>query len=171
MDKKVSNGMKAALSWSLCIIIPLLICSYVVQFVTVVGDSMNPRFEDSNHLIMEKISKRINDLNRFDVIVFRKENVLSGEHIIKRIIGTPGESIEIKEGVIYIDGEVIEENYGKENIIEHGNIEYPKVLGNDEYFVLGDNRNHSMDSRFVEIGIVKQSDIDGKIIEFRNLFK
>lgn len=171
MDKKANNGMKAALSWSLYIIIPLLICSYVVQFVTVVGDSMNPRFEDSNHLIMEKISKRVNGLNRFDIIVFRKEGFLSGECVIKRIIGMPEETVEIKEGIIYINGEIIEENYGKENIIKHGNIKYPKTLGNDEYFVLGDNRNHSIDSRFNEMGFVKQNEIDGRVIEFRNLFK
>ena len=86
-----------------------------------------------------------------------------GRFFIKRIIGLPGESIRIDyEGNIYINGEVLEENYGAEGILDPGRAETEVVLGEDEFFVMGDNRNHSMDSRDISVGSIKKSDITGR---------
>ncbi len=107
---------------------------------------------------------RFRDPERFDIIVFPfkyKEDTF----YIKRIIGLPGETVQIdEEGKIYIDGEILEENYGRE-IIQSNTIGIagePILLGEDEYFVLGDNRNNSMDSRTEVVGNIKREEIIGR---------
>jgi signal peptidase I len=112
---------------------------------------------------MEKITKRFGGLERFDVVVFNPEN---GQHdsYIKRIIGLPGEKVRIDEmGNIYIDGEILNENYGKETINDPGNAVTEITLGKNEYFVLGDNRNDSLDSRNELIGCISEYNIIGKV--------
>ena len=128
------------------------------------GSSMEPMLTDGDNLIVDKITYRFRDPQRFDIIVFPfkyQENT----YYIKRIIGLPGETIQIDEqGNIYIDGEVLEENYGRE-IIEPDNIGIaasPIVLGEDEYFVMGDNRNNSRDSREAIVGNIRREDIIGR---------
>lgn len=116
---------------------------------------------NKDQLIVDKISYRFRDPERFDIIVFPfqyKENT----YYIKRIIGLPGETVQILDGDIYINGEVLEEDYGKETMVVSGRAVNEIQLGEDEYFVLGDNRNHSEDSRFEEVGNIKRSDIIGR---------
>ena len=109
-----------------------------------------PTLSNNDNLIVDKISYRFKDPQRFDIIVFPfqyDENV----YYIKRIIGLPGETVQIgTDGTIYIDGQVLEEGYGKEVMLSPGRAGEPITLGEDEYFVLGDNRNNSSDSREVE---------------------
>lgn len=145
----------------------MLLILLVGKPVEVSGSSMEPNYRSGDFLMMEKVSLYRDALKRFDVVVFPDP---SGKLLIKRIIGLPGETIRIDEdGSIYVDGEVLKEGYGKETIKpvrENGedNLGYAReeiVLGKDEYFVLGDNRNDSEDSRF--IGPVKLSDMKGKI--------
>ena len=85
-----------------------------------------------------------------------------GTLFIKRVIGLPGETVQIADGVITIDGEVLEEHYGMEPMEAAGLASEPFVLGEEEYFVLGDNRNNSGDSRSASVGAVKQDQIAGK---------
>ena len=113
---------------------------------------------------MDKISYRFRDPERFDIIVFPfryQENTF----YIKRIIGLPGETVQIDEqGNIYIDGEILEESYGRE-VIRPENIgiaKDPIVLGEDEYFVMGDNRNNSSDSRTEIVGNIHRDEIIGR---------
>ncbi len=117
---------------------------------------------DGDNLIVDKISYDFHDPERFDVIVFPyqyEENT----YYIKRIIGLPGETVYIDEfGNIYINGGLLEENYGTETIFNAGLAGSEIVLGDDEYFVLGDNRNNSTDSRFEDVGNIKGEDIVGK---------
>lgn len=125
---------------------------------------MEPMLSDMDNLIVDKITYRFADPKRFDIIVFpfkQQENTF----YIKRIIGLPGETVQIDvQGNIYINGEVLEESYGREVISpEHVGIAIdPVVLGEDEYFVMGDNRNNSMDSRAEIIGNIKREDIVGR---------
>lgn len=141
-----------------------LVIVYVGQRTEVNGESMEPTLSDGDNLIVDKISYRFKDPERFDIIVFPfqyKEDT----YYIKRIIGMPGETVEIDEdGVIYINGEVLAESYGREVINpEHvGRVDYPVVLGEDEYFVMGDNRNNSSDSRIPEVGNIKRDQIIGR---------
>ena len=81
---------------------------------------------------------------------------------IKRIIGLPGETVQIRDGEIYIDGAILEEDYGKETMLTSGRAADQIQLGEDEYFVLGDNRNHSEDSRFDDVGNIERSEIIGR---------
>ena len=147
-----------------CIAI-VLFNHFIAQRVVVVGESMLPSYEDKENLIMEKVSYHFTDPERFDVVVVDTEGPYG--IVIKRIIGLPGETILIEEdGDILVNGDVLEESYGAEVINSdlRGRATEEIKLGNNEYFVLGDNRNHSGDSRIVGIGNIEKSQILGKII-------
>lgn len=138
-----------------------LIVTYVGQRTTVDGNSMYPTLHDKDNLLVDKVSYRLGDVERFDIIVFEyphKKDV----HYIKRVIGLPGETVQIIDGVIYINGEVLEENYGYEVMRDARRAAEPVTLGPDEYFVLGDNRNDSTDSRAESVGNVHRSQIVGR---------
>lgn len=158
--------LKEILSTSLYILVVIGLTFLIVKFVgqrsDVIGLSMRPTLEDGDNLILNKIGYRLHDPERFDVIVFPFRDG-SDKNYIKRIIGLPGETIRIDyDGVIYINGNVLEENYGIEVIKDPYNAYEGVTLGEDEYFVLGDNRNHSEDSRFDEVGKVNRKEILGK---------
>ena len=141
----------------------MFIVAFIAQRITVVGSSMYPALENGDNLFVNKLAYKISEPERFDVIVF-PYRYGHGEHYIKRIIGLPGEEVYIdNSGSIYINGELLTENYGREVIQDAGAASCPIQLGPDEYFVLGDNRNHSADSRDLSVGNVKQSEIIGKV--------
>ncbi len=141
-----------------------LVITFIGQRTEVDGSSMEPMLSNGDNLIVDKISYRFRDPQRYDIIVFPfkyQENTF----YIKRIIGLPGETVQIDEqGTIYINGEVLTENYGREIIRAEtvGIAANPIVLGEDEYFVMGDNRNCSMDSRTEIVGNIKRKDIIGR---------
>lgn len=138
-----------------------LITKYVGMHTIVSGTSMESALQDEDHLVVDKISYRFHDPERYDVVVFPFDEK---EMYIKRIIGLPGETISIEKGVIYINGQELQEDYGLEPMMEPGNY-YPEYqLDVDEYFVLGDNRNQSKDSRSEAVGPVKKNTIVGKAI-------
>ena len=163
---KKTDLKKEVLSWIFYILFVIaltyLIITFVGQMTMVDGRSMNATLNDGDNLIVEKLSYRFGDPERFDIIVFPPQESPK-EHYIKRIIGLPGETVQIDaEGKIYINGEVLEENYGLETIRNAGRAAEPITLGDDEYFVLGDNRNNSKDSRSDAVGNVKRSSITGR---------
>lgn len=141
-----------------------LVITFVGQRTEVDGASMEPTLYNGDNLIVDKISYRFRDPQRFDIIVFPFQYE-EDTYYIKRIIGLPGETVQIDyEGNIYINGEVLQENYGKE-IIKPDHIGLaadPIVLGKDEYFVMGDNRNNSTDSRTGLVGNIKRENIVGR---------
>lgn len=140
--------------------ITFLIIHFVGQRTVVNGVSMQPTLSDGDNLIVDKLSYRFRDPDRFDIIVFPQGD---GRYFIKRIIGLPGENVRIDEdGSIYIDGEKLSESYGKEVIQDPGLAKDGIELGADEYFVLGDNRNDSMDSRMAEVGRIAGERIMGR---------
>ena len=115
-----------------------------------------------DHLIVDKLSYKFKEPERFDIIVFPFQYDRD-TYYIKRIIGLPGEIVQIdEEGNIYIDGEILEENYGREVIENPGRAGEALVLGEDEYFVMGDNRNNSSDSRDPSVGNIHRKDIIGR---------
>ena len=144
------------------LILTLLIVKYVGQRTVVVGDSMETTLQNNDNLIVDKITYRFKDPQRFDVIVFPFE-YKDETYYIKRIIGLPGETVRIdNEGVIYINDQRLEEDYGAEVIKDPGMAYGGITLGDDEYFVLGDNRNHSSDSRTPSVGLIKRDAIIGR---------
>jgi signal peptidase I len=158
--------MKELFGWIIYILVVVgltyLILTFVGQRTRVSGHSMETTLSDGDNLIVDKLSYRFKDPKRFDIIVFPfryEENV----YYIKRIIGLPGEKIQVKDGCAYIDGELLESDiYGAELMDNFGIAGEEITLGEDEYFVLGDNRNHSSDSRDPSVGVLTREDLLGK---------
>lgn len=147
----------------ICIVIAYALSAVFNRFIgthTIVdGSSMEATLHDEDVLAVNKICYALHDPERFDIIVFPYNDE---SYYIKRIIGLPGETVEIVDGVIYIDGSVLDESYGLEEMHEPGDDFEAVTLRDDEYFVLGDNRNNSKDSRSSEVGFVKRDTIIGK---------
>ncbi len=143
------------------VLLSFLLTRFVVQKTLVEGTSMVPALENGDQLLVNRLVYRFKDPERFDIVVFRyrySENT----YYIKRIIGLPGETVQIVDGEIYIDGDRLTEDYGAEVMENAGRAYEPVTLGEDEYFVLGDNRNVSSDSRDPSVGNVTRSEILGK---------
>jgi len=162
----LKHFLKSILNFSIYILVvlvlTLLVVRYVGQRTVVMGHSMEPTLSDQDNLLVDKLSYRLHDPKRFDVVVFPYQYA-DKTYFIKRIIGLPGETVRIDDtGSIYINDELLMEAYGKEVIEDPGLARDGITLGADEYFVLGDNRNDSSDSRFVSVGNIKGSQIIGK---------
>ncbi|MCD7737479.1 MAG: signal peptidase I [Lachnospiraceae bacterium] len=158
----ISFAASLVLAWA----VVMLIVTYVGTLCTVDGISMEDTLQDGDRLWADKLTYRFSDPQRFDIIIFPPQYDPDSKYI-KRIIGLPGETVYIdEEGNIYIDGEILEEDYGRETIrADLRNLASQEItLGEDEYFVLGDNRNESLDSRYEIVGLVKRSDIFGKAV-------
>lgn len=141
-----------------------LVITFVGQRTEVEGASMENTLHNGDNLIVDKLSYRFHDPERFDIIVFPFQ-FQDNTYYIKRIIGLPGETVQIMDdGSIYINGEKLEENYGMEVIKPEtiGRAAEPIELGDDEYFVMGDNRNNSSDSRTDMVGNITRENIIGK---------
>lgn len=168
-DEPVNKTSIRKIICEICLYIVLfVVCIYVVpnyvlQRTVVSGSSMLDTLHDGESMLVEKVSYRFKDPSRFDIIVFYPYGRDDKEdYYVKRVIGLPGETIQIKGKDIYINGEILEENYGKDPISDEGIAIEPITLADDEFFVLGDNREISEDSRI--FGPVKKSDIEGHAV-------
>lgn len=162
MNKKLKEILSTSLYLLFVLVATFLVVTYVGQRTKVSGASMEPTLHDGDNLIVDKISYRFEDPKRFDIIVFpfRYEDKT---YYIKRIIGLPEETVYIDEyGIIYINGNILTESYGKEVIADPGRAYEPITLGEDEYFVMGDNRNNSSDSRDPVVGNIHRDELIGK---------
>lgn len=157
--------LKEVFGWILYIVIVMcttyLIVTYVGQRTKVSGDSMQATLWDGDNLIVDKISYRFRDPKRYEIIVF-PYRYAEDTYYIKRIIGLPGETVQIIDGYVYINGEKLDEDYGLEVMNNPGNAANPITLGEDEYFVLGDNRNRSADSRETGVGLLHRDELIGR---------
>ncbi len=153
--------IKDSLKLVLIVFVILFLMIYVVSVTQVVGSSMNPTLSDGEVLILNKFNYRIFDVERGDIISL---DYADTKYLIKRVIGLPGETVEIKNNQLYINNNLYEEEYLKDNV------EYPdfslnelgySTIPENMYLVLGDNRENSVDSR--EIGLISKKNINGKI--------
>ena len=159
--------MRELFGWVVYIVV--LVCTvhltvtYVGQRTVVAGDSMLNTLHDKDNLIIDKVSYRFREPERYEIIVF-PYCYAEETFYIKRIIGLPGETMQIKDGYVYINGEKLEESFGREVIRadRYGQAAEPITLGEDEYFVLGDNRNESADSREKSVGVLKRKSLIGR---------
>ena len=138
-----------------------IINAYIVQETIVNGSSMNPTLESSDKVLIDKIIYKIDKLNRYDIVVFDYHH---SSVYVKRIIGLPGERITIRKGRVYVNGKILKDDPRIKDTMHYAGIARDGVeLGKDEYFVLGDNRNNSYDSRYEEVGVVNKSSMIGKV--------
>ncbi len=164
MKKVMKELMSTAIYLLGVLCLTWLVIHFVGQRTEVEGASMEATLSEGDNLIVDKITYRFSDPKRFDIIVFPfryQENT----YYIKRIIGLPGETVQIDDdGNIYIDGELLQESFGREVIRPEtvGIASEPVELGDDEYFVMGDNRNNSTDSRTEIVGNIHRSEIIGR---------
>ena len=144
------------------IFLAYFIIYYALERTNMVGISMESTLNDGDKVLINKFSYRYTDPKRFDVIVFKQSGKEHSYYDIKRIIGLPGEKLQIIEGQIYINGEVVSDIINVQQIANYGLAVEEIKLEENEYFVLGDNRNNSEDSRFASIGTIRKDEIIGE---------
>lgn len=154
--------------WVIDIIVVIVIATFLSLYLCseekVVGNSMASVLNSEEKVFIDTLSYHIVKPDRYDVIMFEVESQEGiKESYIKRIVGLPGETVQIKEGKIYIDEQELKYNSKKDRIVNAGVAAEPVKLKEDEYFVMGDNWNSSEDSRFTNIGNVRLSEISGKV--------
>jgi len=128
--------------------------------VLVAGQSMAPLLNSDDVVLVNRLAYDFGRPERLDVVVFEREDKKTN---VKRVIGLPGEIVQIKDGCVYINGKILDAGNDLEKVMLAGLAEAPVELGEDEYFLLGDNRDRSEDSRFANIGNVKEDQIIGKV--------
>lgn len=158
-----NDFIRIGISFLIALIVCFFVSSYVIQKTDVEGKSMEPALKKGDLLLIDKLFLNLKEPKRYDIVVFPAKNKKS-VYYIKRIIGLPGEKIQIIGDSIYINNRILDESYGKEAMEEQteGIALRPIVLKENEYFVLGDNRNHSIDSRNKEIGVIKKEALIGQ---------
>lgn len=160
------SKLKLVSSWIFKILITILLAyvfvCYFGQRVSAVGDSMNPRLNNGDVVLVNRFVYNTSSPKRGDLIVFKPKGNENSHYYIKRVIGLPGETIEFLEGNIYINGEKLQEEYESTPVNDVGIITEKIELNGDEYFVLGDVREKSEDSRMADVGNVKRKYIYGK---------
>ena len=175
-EKSKPNIKKNLIAFGICVVIAIVIALIITNFVAshtkVEGNSMESTLENGDDIIVEKFSYLTNNPERYDIIVFRESESVN---YIKRVIALPGETIQITEGKIYINERAIFDAYGNAKMEVGGIAEKPIKLGQEVYFVLGDNRNASKDSRDKAVGVIKRDQIIGKawlrVLPFDNFGK
>lgn len=145
----------------LTVVVVLVIVIYVASLQQIVGPSMSPTFNNKDIAILNKLHYRFFKVKRYDIVSVEYE---STKYLIKRVIGMPGDVIEYKDNILYINGNVVKEKYLLKDVYTNDfslvDLGYDKIP-EDMYLVLGDNRENSMDSR--EFGLIKKKDIIGKV--------
>lgn len=170
-----TSRVRGIICWITDIIVVVAMACYTVyafgNLVVVSGNSMSPLLNSDDIVLMNQLKLDLGKPERFDVVVFERGDQ---KRNIKRVIGLPGETVQIHNGQVLINGQVLEEKgitmevdgeivKAQKKIALAGLAENPVVLGADEYFLLGDNRDSSEDSRFANVGSVKESQIIGKV--------
>lgn len=165
--KKVNMPVvREVFTWIIEIAIVLAIAFVFVYYIglrtSVVGQSMAPTLENKQEILVNRFIYSVSNPKTNDIVVFLPNGNEKAHYYVKRIIGVPGDQVQIKDGAVYVNGELFDEAVETAAILDAELAADEIVLGEDEYFVLGDNRNNSEDSRYANIGNVKKDYIIGK---------
>lgn len=170
-----TEKVKTAIEWGTEIIVVCILAWMLVSFfgqrVSNAGDSMSPVLKNGDVVLINRIVYDARKPKRGEIIAFRPNGNENAHYCIKRVVGLPGETVQIKDGKIYIDGKVQKKNVYTSDLDFAGIAEKKLTLGETEYFVLGDNSAGSDDSRLADIGNVKREDIGGKVWFVTNIGK
>lgn len=166
-SRKQKKGMPLPVQLILLVLVVLALRN-TVGTVLVKGTSMEPNFHHGDLVLINRLSTSLGTPKRGDVVICRLEG--EGKNIIKRVIGLPGDEIDIRENAdgetytLYRNGEAVTEAYIKEPMDSNGSMEYPYTVPENSYFVMGDNRNASSDSRRKTVGAIAKEDLMGKVV-------
>lgn len=164
--REVTEAFKELIGYIILFLVIAFIFAFVVAFHPISGNSMSPTLEEGEVVLVSKLSYKLKNVERNDIIVLKKDK----KYYIKRVIGLPGEKIDYLDGILYIDDKGYIEDFLDENI-HTSNFMFKDIcplcldykIPNDMYLVLGDNREESMDSRSNTFGLVSKSEISGKV--------
>lgn len=167
-EKKISKSMIREIFSTIFYCFAAILVAFVIVFSVgmkagVIGVSMEPALYNGQEVLVNRLVYKVTSPKRGDVIAFLPNGNKNSHYYLKRIVGLPGERIQIIGGYVYINGEPLEEDESYDKMADAGIAENEMLLGSDEYFVLGDNRNNSEDSRSGNIGAVKKDTIAGKV--------
>lgn len=151
--RDIKEFLKDVSKYIIIALIVFLIVVYVVSFEQVIGPSMEPTLKEENIIVVDKISYKFRKIKRNEIIIFKYDE----KYLIKRVIGLPGETIEYKNNILYIDNEAYEETFLSNVTTEDYNT---GLIPKNKYFVLGDNRENSLDGN--DFGLIDEKDIIGK---------
>lgn len=165
--KKINMAIvKEVFVWTVEIAITLLVAFTLVYFVglrtSVVGQSMAETLNGGDEILVNRFVYKVTNPKPNDIIVFLPNGNEKSHYYIKRVIAVPGDTVLIENGVVYVNGKTFDEDVDVASIEEAGLAAEEITLGQDEFFVLGDNRNNSEDSRYANIGNIKKEYIIGK---------
>ncbi|MCI8515879.1 MAG: signal peptidase I [Hungatella sp.] len=159
-----TNTLRRGICWIVDIVVVISLAWFVVYGfgtqIRIMGQSMAPLLRGDDVVLMDRLTYDFKDPDRLDIVVFEREDHKSN---VKRVIGLPGEVVQVIDGVVHIDGSPLKASRALDQVVLAGIAENPVTLGEDEYFLMGDNRDQSEDSRFENIGNVKREQIRGKV--------
>ena len=161
--RKIITGILITLiEIAIVVLAAFLIVRYGLERMTMSGNGMEPTVKDDDSILINKMSYKLHSVKRNDVVVLRQNGSEHNYYVVQRVIGLPGEKVKITNGEVYIDGKVLDEKYDFP-LMKNGGLALDEItLDDDEYFVLGDNRNNSSDSRDPSVGILKRKDLLGR---------
>lgn len=165
--KSAVQNPKEITRWTVEIVVVCLLAVILVlsfgQRVSIAGDAMSPALKNGDVLLINRLVYNSRKPERGEIIAFKPGGNENAHYIIKRVVGLPKETVQIKDGQVYIDGEILVKDIYCYDITTPGVAEKPIELGENEYFVLGDNHESSEDSRMADVGNVRREDIYGKV--------
>ena len=160
--REVKEFLRDSIGFIVTIVIVFLIIIYVATIQQVVGPSMSPTLNNGDVLILNKIVYKVSDINRYDIVVLSSKE---SKYLVKRIIGLPGDTVAYKNNQLHINGKIYEETFLDEGVVTPdfslSSLGY-ETIPEDMFFVVGDNRGNSEDSRDPKIGLINREDIQGK---------
>lgn len=171
-NKTLSYWKKYILEWitdiTIAGIIVYIITTFSLQNMYVLGDSMSPTLQNGEAVLVDKLIYLIKEPSRDDIVAFKHLDGSNAEiNFVKRVVGIPGDKIEMINNIIYVNSKPISDTIKTDpnkNLEIRGNMTYPFVVPQGSYFVLGDNIENSIDSRYQQVGIIPQKELIGKIL-------
>jgi signal peptidase I len=167
-ERSLKKFIKGLFGWFVAVLIAAILgyglVVFCVQTVYMVGSSMSPTLSNEEKVYVNKVCYLLSAPERYDIVAYRSVDTPDEYYDIKRVIGLPGETVRIEDGKVYIDDKELEETPFDEYIFTAGLAETNITLGDNEYFLMGDNVNNSEDSRYLNVGNVKKSEMLGRII-------
>jgi len=168
MLNRIANPhVRSLVEWLIAIGLAVLFFFFARNFLFRVahvdGSSMNPTLEHGDMVILNRLGLLLSDPRPGDIVAFPYPNNPS-EHHIKRIIGTPGDTVDLRDGFFYVNDTRLNDDFSVERVFAVWDVAFPLTVEEDVYFVLGDNRNASKDSRFSTVGNIHASDMVGRVL-------